>query len=180
MDQCGNQTSTTPEDEPEDCMGAVRNCIACVVPPSKDVLSCAGVPGRDEVLHMLDSLVDFVSGNMTDPAASQTFIRRAGYVAKEDSEENTVWAVKWPAGLTTAGVFDVSDRLYFGELSQETVPDIAELEKPSGVVVSVGGPAPNDLAMGLHRSGIKILGTSADAIDTGENRFCFGKLCDAP
>jgi len=102
MDQCGNQTSTAPEDEPKDCMGAVRNCITCAVPPSKDVLNCAGVPGKEEVIHMLDSLVDFVSGNMTDPAAFETFIRRAGYVPKEDSDEDTVWAVKWPAGLMTA------------------------------------------------------------------------------
>merc|ERR1740123_1683398 len=96
----GIDTAATPEGK--DCVGAVRNCITCAVPPSKDVLNCAGVPSREEVIHMLDSLVDFVSGNMTDPAAFETFIRRAGYVPKEDADEDTVWAVKWPAGLTTA------------------------------------------------------------------------------
>merc|ERR1719464_1428512 len=103
VDQCGNETAAAPEGEPKDCMGAVRNCITCAVPPSKDVLNCAGVPGREDVIHMLDSLVDFVSGNMTDPHAFETFVRKAGFVPKEDREDSdeTVWAIKWPAGLQT-------------------------------------------------------------------------------
>merc|ERR1719433_8506 len=77
---------------------------------------------------------------------------------------------------TVSTDFDESDRLYFEELSHETVLDIAELEKPAGVIVSVGGQTPNNLAVGLHEHGIKILGTSVDAIDTCENRFRFSKL----
>jgi len=80
---------------------------------------------------------------------------------------------------TVSTDFDESDRLYFEELSQETVLDIAELEQPSGVVVSVGGQTPNNLAMGLHNNGVKILGTSVEAIDKCENRFKFSKLCDS-
>jgi len=80
---------------------------------------------------------------------------------------------------TVSTDFDESDRLYFEELSHETVLDIAELENPAGVVVSVGGQTPNNLAMGLHQNGIKILGTSVEAIDTCENRFKFSKLCDS-
>merc|ERR1719238_1307409 len=80
---------------------------------------------------------------------------------------------------TVSTDFDESDRLYFEELSHETVLDIAELENPAGVVVSVGGQTPNNLAMGLHENGIKILGTSVEAIDTCENRFKFSKLCDS-
>jgi len=80
---------------------------------------------------------------------------------------------------TVSTDFDESDRLYFEELSHETVLDIAELERPAGVIISVGGQTPNNLAMGLHRSGVKILGTSVDAIDTCEDRFKFSKLCDA-
>merc|ERR1719238_2429393 len=80
---------------------------------------------------------------------------------------------------TVSTDFDESDRLYFEELSHETVLDIAELENPAGVVVSVGGQTPNNLAMGLHEHGIKILGTSVEAIDTCENRFKFSKLCDS-
>merc|ERR1711912_209296 len=68
---------------------------------------------------------------------------------------------------------------YFEELSHEVVMDIAELEQPTGVVVSVGGQTPNNLAMGLAQNGVNILGTSVEAIDTCENRFKFSKLCDA-
>ena len=71
-----------------------------------------------------------------------------------------------PEALSTN--FDTSERLYFDELSHGTVLDVAELEKPSGVVVSVGGQTPCNLAMGLHRSGIKVLGTSVDAIDLSD------------
>ena len=49
--------------------------------------------------------------------------------------------------------FDESNRLYFEELSHERVMDISELETPRGVVVSVGGQTPNNLALGLHRVG---------------------------
>jgi len=79
---------------------------------------------------------------------------------------------------TVSTDFDESDRLYFEDLSHETVLDIAELESPAGVVISVGGQTPNNLAMGLHNHGIPILGTSVEAIDACENRFKFSKLCD--
>jgi carbamoyl-phosphate synthase small subunit len=80
---------------------------------------------------------------------------------------------------TVSTDFDVSDRLYFEELSHETVTEIAEFENASGVVVSVGGQTPNNLAMGLAKHGINILGTSVEAIDACENRYKFSKLCDA-
>merc|ERR1740117_1284354 len=80
---------------------------------------------------------------------------------------------------TVSTDFDESDRLYFEELSHEVVMDITELEQPGGVVVSVGGQTPNNLAMGLHRAGIRVLGTSVEAIDCCENRFKFSKLCDS-
>merc|ERR1719327_2641874 len=79
---------------------------------------------------------------------------------------------------TVSTDYDESDRLYFEELSSERVLDIAELESPEGVVISVGGQTPNNLAMGLHNHGVPILGTSVDAIDMCENRFKFSKLCD--
>merc|ERR1719189_2155647 len=80
---------------------------------------------------------------------------------------------------TVSTDFDESDRLYFEELSQERVLDIVELEQPAGVIVSVGGQTPNNLAVGLHEHGVKILGTSVEAIDTCENRFKFSQLCDS-
>jgi carbamoyl-phosphate synthase small subunit len=79
---------------------------------------------------------------------------------------------------TVSTDYDESDRLYFEELSDEVVQEIAEFEKPDGVIVSVGGQTPNNLAVGLEKAGIKILGTTVDAIDTCENRFRFSKLCD--
>merc|ERR1719296_263074 len=79
---------------------------------------------------------------------------------------------------TVSTDFDESDRLYFEELSHERVLDIIELEQPAGVIVSVGGQTPNNLAMGLHDHGVKILGTSVEAIDSCENRFKFSQLCD--
>ena len=66
--------------------------------------------------------------------------------------------------------FDESSRLYFEELSHERVMDIVELETPRGVVVSVGGQTPNNLALGLHRCGVRVLGTAVEAIDACEDR----------
>jgi len=80
---------------------------------------------------------------------------------------------------TVSTDYDVSDRLYFDELSNETVLEICQLENPGGVVVSVGGQTPNNLAMQLHEQGIQILGTSVEAIDACENRYKFSRLCDS-
>merc|ERR1719375_3091888 len=80
---------------------------------------------------------------------------------------------------TVSTDYDVSDRLYFEELSREVVLEIAKLEQPGGVVVSVGGQTPNNLAMALHENEVHILGTSVEAIDACENRYKFSKLCDS-
>jgi len=79
---------------------------------------------------------------------------------------------------TVSTDYDVCDRLYFDELSYERVMDIIELENPNGVIVSTGGQIPNILAPRLHRTGVKILGTSADSIDKAEDRHKFSSLCD--
>eukprot|EP00403_Amphidinium_massartii_P021454 CAMPEP_0178389814 /NCGR_PEP_ID=MMETSP0689_2-20121128/10321_1 /TAXON_ID=160604 /ORGANISM="Amphidinium massartii, Strain CS-259" /LENGTH=1613 /DNA_ID=CAMNT_0020010297 /DNA_START=22 /DNA_END=4863 /DNA_ORIENTATION=- len=80
---------------------------------------------------------------------------------------------------TVSTDFDESDRLYFEELSLEVVLEITALEMPGGVVVSVGGQTPNNLAVKLHEQGVRILGTSVHAIDACENRFKFSQLCDS-
>merc|ERR1719174_701370 len=74
--------------------------------------------------------------------------------------------------------YDESDRLYFEELSLETVLDIYHREKPVGVIVSVGGQIPNNLVMPLARNGVRILGTPAESIDMCEDRMKFSSLCD--
>ena len=79
---------------------------------------------------------------------------------------------------TVSTDYDECDRLYFDEISHETICDIAELERPGGVVVSFGGQTPNALVKRLHHAGIPILGTSADSIDRAESRHRFAALCD--
>nr|CAH8847551.1 unnamed protein product [Trichobilharzia regenti] len=79
---------------------------------------------------------------------------------------------------TVSTDFDMCDRLYFDELSLERVLDIYEFECPIGVIVSMGGQTPNNIAMPMHRLGVPILGTSAESIDNAENRFKFSRLLD--
>lgn len=79
---------------------------------------------------------------------------------------------------TVSTDYDVCDRLYFDELSFERVMDIIELENPKGVIISMGGQIPNNLAMRLHRQDVNILGTSPESIDNAENRHKFSSLMD--
>jgi carbamoyl-phosphate synthase large subunit len=79
---------------------------------------------------------------------------------------------------TVSTDYDSNDRLYFDELTLERVLDIVDFERPLGVVVSVGGQIPNNLALSLHRSGVRILGTDPDSIDRAENRHRFATLLD--
>ena len=80
---------------------------------------------------------------------------------------------------TVSTDYDVCDRLYFDELTEERVLDIIDLENPKGVIVSVGGQIPNNLAMKLHRRDVPILGTSPINIDRAENRQKFSSMCDS-
>jgi carbamoyl-phosphate synthase large subunit len=79
---------------------------------------------------------------------------------------------------TVSTDYDVCDRLYFDELSFERVMDIVELESPKGVIVSMGGQIPNNLAMRLYNQKVNILGTSPISIDNAENRHKFSMLLD--
>lgn len=79
---------------------------------------------------------------------------------------------------TVSTDYDMCDRLYFDELSFERVLDVIDLESPRGVIVSVGGQIPNNLAMKLHRQSVPILGTSPVSIDRAENRGKFSAMLD--
>ena len=79
---------------------------------------------------------------------------------------------------TVSTDYDMCDRLYFDELSFERVLDVIDLESPRGVIVSVGGQIPNNLAMKLHRQSVPILGTSPVNIDRAENRGKFSAMLD--
>jgi carbamoyl-phosphate synthase large subunit len=79
---------------------------------------------------------------------------------------------------TVSTDYDMCDRLYFDELTFERVLDIVDLENPMGVIISVGGQIPNNLAMRLHKRKVKILGTAPESIDNAENRHKFSSLLD--
>jgi carbamoyl-phosphate synthase large subunit len=79
---------------------------------------------------------------------------------------------------TVSTDYNECDKLYFDELSLESVCDIYEKENPLGVIIAMGGQIPNNLAVKLHEAGVKILGTSPVSIDTAENRHKFSELLD--
>ncbi len=79
---------------------------------------------------------------------------------------------------TVSTDYDVVDRLIFDEISLESVLDVCETEKPEGVVVSMGGQIPNNLALRLHEAGVPIIGTHPKDIDRAEDRSKFSALLD--
>ncbi|CAK3926023.1 probable multifunctional pyrimidine synthesis CAD (includes carbamoyl-phophate synthetase, aspartate [Lecanosticta acicola] len=95
-------------------------------------------------------------------------LRNAGY--------KTVMVNYNPETVSTD--YDEADRLYFENISLEMILDIYQLEHSSGVIISVGGQTPNNIALPLYRSNVKILGTSPEMIDTAENRFKFSRMLD--
>ena len=79
---------------------------------------------------------------------------------------------------TVSTDYDICDKLYFEQLTLERVLDICDLENPEGVIVSMGGQVPNNLAMKLHNQGVKIIGTSPVQIDNAESRHKFSQILD--
>ena len=79
---------------------------------------------------------------------------------------------------TVSTDYDMCDRLYFDELTFERVLDVIDIENPKGVILSVGGQIPNNMAMKLHRQNVPILGTSPESIDRAENRHKFSGMLD--
>ncbi|BDQ03463.1 carbamoyl-phosphate synthase (glutamine-hydrolyzing) large subunit [Ignavibacterium sp.] len=79
---------------------------------------------------------------------------------------------------TVSTDYDICDKLYFEQLTLERVLDICDKENPAGVIVSMGGQTPNNLAMRLHKAGIKIIGTSPRQIDNAESRHKFSQILD--
>jgi carbamoyl-phosphate synthase large subunit len=80
---------------------------------------------------------------------------------------------------TVSTDYDTSDRLYFEPLTLDDVLGVVEAEQPEGVIVQFGGQTPLKLAHGLEQAGVKILGTSVDAIDLAEDRGRFGALLES-
>ena len=80
---------------------------------------------------------------------------------------------------TVSTDYDVADKLYFEPLTYEDVLNVAELEKPDGVIIQFGGQTPLKLALPLEKAGVPIWGTSPDSIDLAEDRDRFGALMDS-
>ncbi|MCJ1291145.1 hypothetical protein MMC34_002688 [Xylographa carneopallida] len=79
---------------------------------------------------------------------------------------------------TVSTDYDEADRLYFENINLESVLDIYQMESSSGVIISMGGQTPNNIALPLHRLNVKVLGTSPEMIDTAENRYKFSRMLD--
>ena len=79
---------------------------------------------------------------------------------------------------TVSTDYDICDRLYFDELSFERVMDIIDLEDPKGIILSMGGQIPNNLAMRLHKHNVPVLGTSPVSVDNAEDRHKFSSMLD--
>jgi len=99
----------------------------------------------------------------------------ASFALKEDGYE-TIMVNSNPETVSTD--YDTSDKLYFEPLTLENVLDICEKEKPDGVIVQFGGQTPLNLARGLEKHGVPIIGTSPESIDIAEDRKRFGHLVD--
>lgn len=93
-----------------------------------------------------------------------------------DAGHKTVMVNYNPETVSTD--YDEADRLYFENISLETVLDIYGLENSSGVIISMGGQTPNNIALPLHRMNVKVLGTSPEMIDMAENRYKFSRMLD--
>ena len=79
---------------------------------------------------------------------------------------------------TVSTDYDEADKLYFDELSFENVMNIYQLENPRGIILSMGGQIPNNMAMQLYRQEVKVIGTSPEMIDLAENRYKFSRLME--
>ena len=98
-------------------------------------------------------------------------------IAVKENKKKTIIVNCNPETVSTD--YDISDRLYFEELTFERITDIYEFENPHGIIVSVGGQTPNNRAKALRDYGCRILGTDPDDIDKAEDRRIFSALLDA-
>jgi len=132
--------------------------------------------------------VEFESGKRKVIVLGAGVFRIGSSVEFDWSGVNTIWSLK-KHGIdgaimvnynpeTVSTDYDISDKLYFEELTLERILDIHEKEKPEGLIVSVGGQIPNNLALKLADSGVNLLGTTSKSIDLAEDRSKFSALLD--
>jgi len=166
---------------------------ANIVPVVEQIDTLAGEwPAKTNYLYLTyggdQDDVDFHSGKSKVMVLGAGVFRIGSSVEFDWCGVNTVWALK-KNGIqeaimvnynpeTVSTDYDMSDKLYFEELTLERILDIYEKENPFGVVTSVGGQIPNNLALELANSGVKLLGTSGQSIDRAEDRSKFSALLD--
>jgi carbamoyl-phosphate synthase large subunit len=166
---------------------------AGIVPVVKQIDTLAAEwPAKTNYLYLTyggdEDDVDFASDKSKVMVLGAGVFRIGSSVEFDWCGVNTIWALK-KNGVqeaimvnynpeTVSTDYDVSDKLYFEELSTERILDIYEKENPLGVIASVGGQIPNNLAMKLATAGVKLLGTAAEDIDVAEDRSKFSALLD--
>jgi len=166
---------------------------AGIMPAVKQIDTLAAEwPARTNYLYLTygsdEDDIDFHTDKTKVVVLGAGVFRIGSSVEFDWSGVNTVWALKkngpYEAVMvncnpeTVSTDYDISDKLYFEELSLERILDIYEKEKPTGIITSVGGQTPNTLALDLVNAGVKLLGTSAESIDRAEDRSKFSALLD--
>jgi carbamoyl-phosphate synthase large subunit len=164
-----------------------------IVPVVKQIDTLAGEwPAKTNYLYLTyggeEDDIDFSASESKVIVLGSGVFRIGSSVEFDWCSLNTIWALK-KNGIqeaiminynpeTVSTDYDMSDKLYFEELTKERILDIYEKENPLGVIASVGGQIPNNLALKLNSLGIKLLGTSAESIDRAEDRAKFSALVD--
>ncbi|HLC00506.1 MAG TPA: carbamoyl-phosphate synthase (glutamine-hydrolyzing) large subunit [Candidatus Bathyarchaeia archaeon] len=181
------------------CQGTTESSIrafrkgAGIIPVVKQIDTLAAEwPAKTNYLYLTyggdEDDIEFASDKSKVMVLGAGVFRIGSSVEFDWCGVNTIWALK-KNGIqeaimvnynpeTVSTDYDVSDKLYFEELSLERILDIYEKENPTGVITSVGGQIPNNLALKLANSGVKLLGTSAKDIDVAEDRSKFSALLD--
>ncbi len=166
---------------------------ANVIPVVKQIDTLAAEwPAKTNYLYLTyggeEDDIEFNSGKSKVMVLGAGVFRIGSSVEFDWCGVNTVWALK-KNGIqeaimvnynpeTVSTDYDMSDKLYFEELTLERILDIYHKENPLGVIASVGGQTPNNLALKLANCGVRMLGTSAQSIDRAEDRSKFSTLLD--
>jgi carbamoyl-phosphate synthase large subunit len=166
---------------------------ANIVPAVKQIDTLAAEwPARTNYLYLTyggdEDDVEFSKGKTKVLVLGAGVFRIGSSVEFDWCGVNTIWALK-KNGIqeaimlnynpeTVSTDYDISDKLYFEELTTERILDIYEKENPMGLIASVGGQIPNNLALKLAKMGINLLGTRAEDIDLAEDRSKFSELLD--
>jgi carbamoyl-phosphate synthase large subunit len=166
---------------------------AGIVPVVKQIDTLAAeYPAKTNYLYLTyggdEDDIEFTKGKSKILVLGAGVFRIGSSVEFDWCGVNTIWALK-KYGVqeaimvnynpeTVSTDYDVSDKLYFEELTPERILDIYEKENPDGLIASVGGQIPNTLAMKLAHSGVKLMGTAAEDIDRAEDRSKFSELLE--